>query len=122
MFPTQEYDEDFEEELESSSDTEAEVQETPPTDPTHQGGLGTVDLVEIMQAIDMENRQLAEWEQTERQQEVRSPSPTHIHHHTPARTSYVDFSAAREKEERQEVAQKTRRRGQVSWLLDACTP
>ncbi len=82
-----------------------------------------MDLVEIMQAIDMENQQLTNWgpradrhkgEKEEEEEEENVPSPTPAYSRSPARTSFVDFSAAQKRERIKEVAQKTKQRGQVS--------
>lgn len=105
------------------------MEEPPPTDHTHEGGLGAVDLIEIMQAIDMENEQLTGWEHREAEEKEEPPSPTPALHQRPSRTSFVNFSSAQdsqEKEQKQKVAQKTRRRGQVSqplpWVIHPPRP
>ena len=74
--PQQDYDEDFEEELES---TGSEEEEAMPSDHTHQGPVA-VDLVEIMQAIDAENELLERREEGQRRdEEQRSEEGTQQH-------------------------------------------
>ena len=124
-------DEDFEEDIEEETESESENNGTKLPVPVNSDPSSHINLVEIMEAINAENRHITvegggEGERGEGL-DANLPHKPRLEPSLPEITSstslgsqrsltrrkFVDFSSAKKKEESERVARVTRKRGQV---------